>query len=67
MAKTLEELEQAIEKLPQNELSQFRSWYEKFDADVWDKQIEKNSSEGKLDLLAQSAIKDHKSGKSKDL
>ncbi len=67
MAKTLEELEQAIEQLPQKELSQFRAWYEKFDSDAWDKQIEEDSSAGKLDALAQAAIVDHKNGKSKRL
>ncbi len=67
MAKTLEELEQAIEQLPQKELSQFRTWYEKFDSDAWDKKIAEDSSAGKLDALAQAAIVDHKNGKSKRL
>jgi len=67
MAKNLEELESAIEQLPLNELSQFRAWYEKFDSDAWDKQIEVDSSMGKLDELAQAAIDDHHHGKSKKL
>ncbi|MCH9698545.1 MAG: hypothetical protein K0U68_10605 [Gammaproteobacteria bacterium] len=65
MAKNLQELESAIEQLPQKELSQFRAWYEKFDSDVWDKQIEEDSSMGKLDELAQAALDDHYQGKSK--
>jgi len=48
-------------------LKQFRAWYEKFDSDTWDEQIEKDSAAGKLDALANEAIADHKSGKSKEL
>ena len=67
MVATVEEIEQAILQLPQNQLVQFRSWYEKFDSDAWDKQIENDISEGKLDELANAAIVDHVSGKSKKI
>ena len=67
MASNVEDIEKAITQLPQDQLKQFRAWYEKFDADVWDEQIEKDSAAGKLDSLAIVAIADHKSGKSKEL
>ncbi len=65
MVKTLEEVEKAVEQLPQEQLRQFREWYEKCDSEAWDHQIEKESSSGKLDVLAQAAFADHKAGKSK--
>ena len=67
MARNVEDIEKAITQLSQDQLKQFREWYEKFDTDVWDKQIAKDSAAGKLDSLASAAIADHKSGKSKEL
>ena len=67
MSKTVEDLEKAIEQLPQEQLKEFRDWYEKFDAEAWDEQMEKDIIEGKLDTLADAAIADHKSDRSKKL
>ena len=67
MARSVEEIEVEITQLPQAQLKQFREWYEKFDSDAWDKQIEGDISSGMLDALADSAIADHKSGESKIL
>ncbi|WP_198243719.1 hypothetical protein [methane-oxidizing endosymbiont of Gigantopelta aegis] len=65
--KTVEEVEKAVTQLPADQLRKFRAWYEKFDAETWDKQIEQDILSGKLDKLAEAAIADHKSGKSKKL
>ncbi len=67
MPNTVEEIEKAITQLPQEHLRKFRAWYEKFDSDAWDKQIEDDVAEGKPDALAESAISGHKAGKSKKL
>ncbi len=67
MARTVEEVVKAVEQLPQDQLKQFRAWFQKFDAEVWDEQIEKDIKTGKLDALAQAAIVDHHAGKSKKL
>lgn len=67
MTNTVEDIEKAITQLPQEQLREFRAWYEKFDSDAWDAQIEKDVMEGKLDSLADAAISDHKAGKSKKL
>jgi len=50
--------------LPEEQLREFRSWYEKYDSEAWDEQIEKDAAEGKLDALAKAAIADHEAGKS---
>ena len=67
MSMTVEDIENAITQLPQNQLRRFRGWYEKFDRDSWDEQIEKDAVAGKLDALAEAAITDHKAGKSKKI
>ena len=48
---TIIELEQAITQLSQSELSRFRTWFEKYDAQVWDEQFERDALSGKLDRL----------------
>jgi hypothetical protein len=67
MVRTVEEVEKAVAQLPQDQLRQFRDWYEKFDSEAWDEQIENDIAAGKLDSLAEVAISDHKAGKTKKL
>ena len=67
MGITVEELEKLITQLSQEQLREFRVWYEKFDSDTWDEQIEKDAASGKLDTLAESAIAEHRAGRSKKL
>lgn len=67
MARTVEEVEKAVAQLPQDQLRQLRAWYEKFDSEAWDDQIEKDVASGKLEALAEAAIADHKAGKTKKL
>ncbi len=59
----VEELEQTVEQLSPEELAVFRSWFFAFDAAEWDRQIEIDSEDGKLDRLAQGAMDDHRAGK----
>ena len=65
MAKKIEELEQDIKQLSPEQLRQFRAWYEEFDSDVWDVQIEQDAQNGKLDDLAKQALTDHKDGQTR--
>ena len=67
MSGTVEDIEEAITQLPQDQLKKFRSWYEKYDAEAWDEQIERDSAERKLDALAEAAIADHEAGKSRKI
>jgi hypothetical protein len=61
----VEMLEQTVKHLSPGERAAFRSWFFEFDAAEWDRQIETDSETGKLDRLAQSAIEEHKAGKTK--
>ena len=63
----VEDIEQGILGLPQDQLKQFRAWYEKFDANKWDEQIEQDANDGKLDAIAESALAEYKLGKVRKL
>jgi hypothetical protein len=63
----LREIEQAISSLPPKDLAQFRTWFEDFDAALWDKQFEEDTKTGKIDALAQKAVADFKEGRFKEL
>ena len=61
------EIEKAVSHLPRKDLAKFRSWFEKFDAVRWDKQMEEDVKAGKLDIIANKALEDFKKGKCKEL
>lgn len=64
---TVQEITQAISRLPREELARFREWFEEFDASAWDKQIESDIESGKLDGFANQAMADFYAGKCKEL
>ena len=64
---TIIEIEKAISNLPPEELAQFRTWFEEFDAAAWDRQFEEDVVSGKLDAIADKAISDFKNGNFKEL
>jgi hypothetical protein len=64
---TLKELEQTISQLPPEELAEFREWFLRFDGDRWDEQIEKDAISGKLDSLAQAALREFRNGQTSPL
>ncbi|MBF0536767.1 MAG: hypothetical protein HQL03_00780 [Nitrospirae bacterium] len=64
---TVQEIEKAVSGLSQEELYQFRDWFEEFDAALWDKEIEEDAKSGRLNALAEKAVCDFKNGKFKDL
>jgi hypothetical protein len=63
----VEAIEQQIEKLSPAELAAFRSWYAAFDAETWDRQFEADVKAGKLNAMADRAIRAHSSGQSTKL
>jgi hypothetical protein len=63
----LETIESQIQELSREDLTQLREWLARFDADVWDLQFEADVKAGKLDALAQNALRDHLAGRSTKL
>jgi len=63
----VEHIEQQVASLAPDELASFRAWFESFDADAWDKQIETDAEAGRLDALAAAAFDEHRTGKTRSL
>ena len=64
---TVREIEDALTRLPEQELEKFRAWFAAFDADSWDRQFEQDARRGALDALADEALDDLKAGRCKSL
>lgn len=63
----VEKLEKQIRQLSFEELAEFRRWFAEFDAQLWDRQIESDVKAGKLDALAEKALRSHATGQSTEL
>ena len=57
---TVQEIERAIEKLSEAELAEVRAW-------LWDRDIERDAKAGRLDAVAEEALQEHRSGKTRKL
>ncbi len=64
---TVEAIEQAVERLDKNDLASFREWFHAFESSEWDSQIERDITAGKLDALADEAIAEFRSAKTRQL
>jgi hypothetical protein len=60
----VENLERQVKDLSPEELAAFRKWFLAYDWEVWDRQLEQDVAAGKLDALAEKALRDHSAGKS---
>jgi hypothetical protein len=63
----IEILEKQVEGLSAEELARFRRWFAEFDAQAWDRQFEADAKAGKLDALAEKALRAHAAGQSTKL
>jgi hypothetical protein len=53
--------------LPREQLKQFRTWFEQFEAAHFDQAIERDAKTGKLDRLAEEALADFRAGRTREL
>ncbi len=63
----VEKIEQEVQALSPDELAQFRAWFLEYDWAAWDRQFERDVQDGRLDDLAQKALRDHATGKTTPL
>ncbi len=49
-------LQEAVLALPDDDYARFRQWFSELDWEKWDRQIEEDSTEGKLDHLITEAF-----------
>jgi hypothetical protein len=64
---SITEIEEAITQLSPEDYARFREWFEEYEAGQWDKQIERDAKSGKLDKIAEQALKDYRAGKAREL
>jgi hypothetical protein len=67
MPAKLEDIEKAIAELPVDQLARFRAWFEEFEATRFDKKIEPDATTGRLDRLAERALSDFRTGRTREL
>lgn len=63
----VESIEEQIKGLSTEELARFRAWFLEFDWALWDEQLGRDVASGKLEALAEKALRDHAAGKSTPL
>jgi hypothetical protein len=64
---TFQEIKDAVQQLPPDELATFRAWFAEFDAAAWDRQFEADVAAGRLEKLADEALADLHGGRCTDL
>ena len=60
---SVQEIERAVRQLSSDELAAFRAWFAEFDAALWDQEIEQDIAAGRLDALADEALRDLREGR----
>ena len=63
----IKEIESAIAQLPPSELAELAKWFEQFQAQVWDEQLEQDVAAGRLDALLNQAEQDFEQGRCEPL
>ena len=64
---TVAEITGAVRRLPKKDLARFRKWFADYDAATWDRQLEQDVAAGRLDALAQEALRDLRAGRTTEL
>ncbi len=54
----VKEIETAIAKLPPAKIAELAKWFEEYQAQIWDRQIERDLKAGRLDSLLEEAKQD---------
>jgi hypothetical protein len=60
---SVNDIEEAVQRLTPAELDAFRTWFAEFDATAWDHEIEDHVAAGGLDALAEEALEDYRAGR----
>lgn len=55
---TLEDIENAVAELPPEQLRKFRAWFAAFEGARFDQALERDAGTGRLDWLAEKALRD---------
>lgn len=64
---SITEIESAISQLPPKEFAELMAWLQQYHDKLWDKQIENDLAEGRLDNVIAEAEKEYQQGLAKPL
>jgi len=60
-------IEDQIQRLDDQSFATLRDWFVEYEHERWDRQITTDSEVGKLDLLADEALAEHRAGRTRPL
>jgi hypothetical protein len=63
----VERIEQDVRALSPEEFAKFPAWFLEYDWAAWGRQLERGVHAGRLDTLADKALRDHAAGNTKPL
>ncbi len=63
MLPTIQDIETAVAQLTPEQLADFRAWFAAYDAQSWDQQLAADVAAGRLDALADEALRDLREGR----
>ena len=63
----LQRIENDVESLTSEELAAFRKWFQSYDEALWDQQLERDASSGKLDKLRDEALSEHEAERTRPI
>lgn len=63
----LEEVKRAVGDMSLRELCEFREWFQSFEGEVWDRQIARDTTAGRLDSLAEETLTELREGRTRPL
>jgi hypothetical protein len=63
----VEALKREVQALTPDELAAFREWFAEYNWKAWDRQLERDSAEGKLDKLAAEALAEFERGETREI
>lgn len=61
------DIERAVAGLPPRDLAAFRAWFERFDAERFDRRIADDAAAGRLDRFAEDALAELRQGTIREL
>ena len=64
---SVEDIEKAVAELAPDQLARFRTWFDEFEAERFDRRIERDANSGKLDRLAEQALSDFRAGRAREI
>lgn len=63
----VEAIEREVQQLSEEELAAFRHWFTEYDWQVWDRELERDIAEGKLDRFAAEALAELERGETREI